>query len=115
MSPEENKAILLRFISELRNGNLSIIDEVCSPNFAFHSPNFPDWPRGLEGAKQLILTGPSMFSESQSTWDDIFAADDKVVIRFTIRGRYIGEVKNGFPKPGERFSMGAIAIYRFLD
>src|SRR5262250_2842836 len=107
MSPEENKAIFLRFLNELRNGNHSIVDEVCSPDFAFHSPNFPCWPRGLEGARQLILAGPSMFSESQSTLDEIFTADDKVVVRFTIRGRYIGEVKNGFPKPGERFAMGA--------
>jgi predicted ester cyclase len=94
---------------------LASFNEVCSPDFAFHSPNFPRWPRGLEGAKQLILAGPSMFSESQSTLDEIVAADDKVVVRFTIRGRYIGEVKNGFPKPGELFAMGAVAIYRFLD
>jgi hypothetical protein len=113
MSPEGNKAIFLRLVRELRNGNLSIVDEVCSPDFAFHSPNFPRWQHGLEGAKQLILAGPSMFSESQSTLDEIFAADDKVVVRFTIRGRYIGEVKNGFPKPGELFAMGAVAIYRF--
>jgi len=115
MSPEENKAMFLRFVRELRNGNLSIVGEVCLPDFAFHSPNFPRWPRGHEGAKQLILAGPSMFSESQSTLDEIFAADDKVVVRFTIRGTYIGEVKNGFPKPGELFAMGAVAIYRFLD
>ena len=41
MSAEDNKAILLRLFSELRKGNTSAIDEVCAPNFAFHSPNFP--------------------------------------------------------------------------
>ena len=115
MSAEENKKIFLRFIRELGKGNLGIIDEVCSPNFAFHSPNFPDWPRGLEGARKLIAAGPTIFSNAQTTIDDVFAADDKVVMRMTIRGTYIGEPKHGFPNPGEQFAMGAIAIYRFLN
>ena len=115
MSAEENKRIFLRFIKELGKGNLGIVDEVCAPNFAFHSPNFPGWPRGMEGARKLAAAGPSMFSEAQTTIDDIFAADDKVVMRMTLRGTYIGEPKHGFPKPGERFAMGAIAIYRFVD
>ena len=56
-----------------------------------------------------------MFSDAQTTLDDIFAADDKVVIRMTIRGTYIGEPLPGFPKKGERFAMGGVAIYRFVD
>jgi hypothetical protein len=44
MSAEENKAIFLRFVNELGKGNLDIVDELCSPDFAFHSPNYPDWP-----------------------------------------------------------------------
>jgi hypothetical protein len=53
MSAEDNKATLLRLFSELRKGNTSAIDEVCSPNFAFHSPNFLNWPRGLAGARAI--------------------------------------------------------------
>jgi predicted SnoaL-like aldol condensation-catalyzing enzyme len=115
MSAEENKKIFLRFIGELGKGNLDVVDEVCSPKFAFHSPNFPGWPGGLEGARTLAAAGPSMFSDAQTKIDDVFAADDKVVLRMTIRGTYIGEPKHGFPKPGERFAMGAVAIYRFVD
>ena len=44
MTADQNKTIFLQFIDELRRGNLAIIDEVCSPNFAFHSPNWPNWP-----------------------------------------------------------------------
>jgi ketosteroid isomerase-like protein len=115
MPAEENKKIFLRFIAELGKGNLGVVDEVCSPNFAFHSPNFPGWPGGLEGAKALVLAGRSMFSDARTKIDDVFAADDKVVLRMSIRGTYIGERKHGFPEPGERFAMGAVAIYRFVD
>src|SRR5690349_1317215 len=48
MTAEQNKAIFLRFIDELRRGNLAIIDEVCSPEFAFHSPN---WQNGREESR----------------------------------------------------------------
>ena len=115
MSAEENKKIFLRFIAELGKGNLDVIDEVCSPDFVFHSPNFPGWPRGPEGARTLVTAGRSMFSDAHTKIDDVFAADDKVVVRMTIRGTYIGEPKHGFPKPGERFAMGGVAIYRFVD
>lgn len=116
MSAEENKAIFLRFIEELLKGNYAIVNEVCAPDFAFHSPNFPGWPRGLEGARQLAVSGQSLFSsDTQATIDDIFAVDDKVVMRMTTRGTYIGEPKHAFPKPGERFAMGLVAIYRFVN
>ena len=114
-SAEDNKAILLQLFSELKEGKTSSIDEVCSPDFAFHSPNFPNWPRGLKGARALATLGPSLFSESQSTIDDVFAAEDKVVVRWSISGKYIGNPRPGFPNPGERFAMGAVAIYRFVD
>ena len=115
MSAEENKAIFLRFIDELVKGNLAVIDEVCSPNFAFHSPNWPDWPRGLEGARALVTLGRKLFADTQGSIEDIFAEGDKVVVRWASHGTYIGEAKAGFPSPGERFSQGAISIYRFVD
>jgi len=115
MLPEENKAIFERFIAELGKGNLAVVDEICAPGFAFHSPNFPGWPRGLEGAKKLASAGSSMFAEAETTIEDLFAAEDRVVLRMTIRGTYIGEPKLGFPRSGERFAMGGIAIYRFVN
>jgi len=115
MSLRDNKTIVLRLLSELGRGNLKVVDKVCSPDFAFHSPNFPNWPRGLEGARALATAGSSLFSDSQSTIEDVLAAEDKVVVRFSIRGTYVGEPKAGFPAPGERFSMGAVAIYRMVD
>lgn len=115
MSTEENKAIFLRLLDELRKGNLGIINEVCSPNFAFYSPQYPNWPRGLEGARQLITRSRSVFADAQPTVEDIFAEGDKVAVRWTIRGTYQGEAKPGFPTPGERGTLAAISIYRFAN
>ena len=100
MSAEENKAIFIRFMKELGKENLAIIDEVMLPHFAFHSPNFPGWPRGLAGARTSSSAGRSMFSDAQTKLDDIFAADDKGAIRMTIRGTYIGQRTTRLPKEG---------------
>ena len=74
-----NKAIFLRFLEELKKGNLSIIEEVCSPTFVFYSPHYPHWPRGLEGARKLVTPQPSM-PDLRATVEDIFAEGDKVAV-----------------------------------
>ena len=116
MTAEENKAIFSRFMRELRKRNLAIIDEVCSHNFEFHSPNFPNWPRGLGGARALATEGSRLIANGETTLDDFFATEDRVVVRMTIHGTYIGDQPlPGFPKKDERFVMGAVAIYRMAD
>jgi predicted ester cyclase len=115
MAAEENKAIFLHFLDELRKGNPGIIDEVCSPHFAFYSPQYPNWPKGVEGARQLVTRARVDFPDMHSTVEDIFAADDKVAVRWTFRGTYQGETRPGFPQPGERCTWGSISIYRFAD
>jgi hypothetical protein len=116
MTPEENKAIILRLVDELKKGNYDVVKEICSPDFAFYTPNFPGWPRGLDGARRLAKDGEHDYSpDTQLRIDDIFAADDKVVMRYSIYGTYLGEPKNGSPKTGEKFAMGIITIYRLVD
>ena len=117
MSPEENKAILLRFLKELGKGNVAIVDQFCAENFVFHSPTHPGWPRGLDGARQLaqaVVEHPD-YVDGQSKMDDILAVDDKVILRYSVFGTYVGEEKPGYPRKGERFASATIAIYRFVD
>ena len=100
MTTQPNKAIFLRFIDELRGGNLAIIDEVCSPDFVFHSPNWPDWPRGIEGARKLATYGSQLYRDVHTTIDDIIAENDRVAIRWTITGTWIGPQRPGSPPAG---------------
>jgi hypothetical protein len=93
MSAQENKAIFIRFIEELERGNVGIIDKVCSPDFRFYSPNSPNFPRGLEGARMLVDRGRN--SEARGRIEDIIAEDDKVAVRWTYTGVYRGESRPG--------------------
>ena len=115
MTAEQNKAIFLRFIDELSRGNLAIIDEVCSSDFVFHSPNWPNWPRGIESARQLAIYGRQLYQDAQTTLDDIIAENDRVAVRWTITGTWIGQLRPGAPPYGEKVTVGAMSWYRFVD
>ena len=115
MSAEENKATLLRAIDELNKGNLDFIDQTFSPNFAFYSPTAPNWPRGLEGARKMIIQLRAVIPDVHATVEDIFAEGDKVAVRWTFRGTYQGEARPGAPTPGERCVAVTISTYRFVD
>lgn len=79
MSAPDNKAIFLHFIEELGHGNIGIVGEACSANFRFYSPNSPDFPRGLEGARMLVSRGQN--SSAEASIEDIIAEGDKVAVR----------------------------------
>lgn len=115
MSTEENKATFLHAVDELNSGNLDFIDEVFSPHFTLYTPLYPDWPRGLAGARKMVTQLCSVLSDMQATVEDIFAEGDKVAVRWTFRGVYRGEARPDFPAPGERIVIAAISMYRFVD
>jgi hypothetical protein len=71
MSVEENKATIRRIIDELAKGNVGIVEEAFSRNFAYHSHRHTNPPlRGLDGARRM--TSGSDLAETQITIDDIF-------------------------------------------
>src|SRR5215472_7699790 len=115
MTAEQNKVIFLRFLDELRKGNFDIIAEVCSPNFTFHSPNWPNWPRGLEGARKLAAYGEMLYRDAYGTLDDIIAEGDRVAVRWTTAATWIGEQRPGLPAYGEKVVVGSMSWYRFVD
>jgi hypothetical protein len=112
---EQNKAIFLRFVDELRKGNLAIIDEVCSADFSFHSPNWPNWPRGIEGARKLATYGRQLYRDAHATIDDIIAENDSVAVRWTITGTWIGPQRPGSPPYGQPCAVGLMSWYHFLN
>ena len=115
MSAEENKATLLRLVEVFNNGNLAIIEEVFSSTTTFHSPYHPQWPRGQEGARQILRETLRVMPDVHATIEDIFAYGDKVTVRWTFRGTYQGELKPGLPALGERITTVSIAMYRFVN
>ena len=96
MSAEENKATVRRLIEALDTNNLSVLDDVLSPELA------QVWQGGIN-------TGP--FREHHVTITDMVAEGDKVVVRLATQGIHSGEWQ-GIPATGKRWTNRGVAFFR---
>ena len=114
MSPEDNKALVRRFVDEVQSkGNTDLIDEICSPEFVNHSA-----PSGLpadrEGIKILTTMFKGAFPDSYFSVEDMIAEGDKVVTRKTFHGTHEGEFM-GIPPSGRPVNVSLIDVVRISD
>lgn len=113
MSTEENKAIVRRFFEEgPSKGNLSIADELLSPDFAIHVP-LPASP-GVEGINEVITACRSAFEHLNVTVEDMIAEGNNVAARFTACGVHKGSFMD-LPATGKPITMTGIEIFRIQD
>ena len=113
MSAEENKALARRFMDEVYNkGNVDFIDEVVASNLVVHDPTSPEgMTSGVQSAKQFVEVYRNAFPDIQMTVEDLIAEGDKVVTRWTARGRHQGELM-GIPPSGNPVEVTGITVDR---
>jgi len=110
MSAEENMQIVRRIYEEVFDKhNLAVLDELYATDFVYHSPGNPDLNR--EGLKQGLSAYVAAFPDVGMTIEDIFAAGDRVAVRFTARGTHQGEYM-GVPPTGKQVTITSILIHR---
>ena len=112
MSPEENKAVVRRFLEEVfGGGNLELADELFAPDYVLHDPSVPGEVRGPEGMKQYMSMYRSAYPDTNFTIEDQIAVGDEVVTRWTGQGTHQGELL-GIPPTGERVTVTGIEFDR---
>jgi steroid delta-isomerase-like uncharacterized protein len=110
----ENMDASRRIIEEgFSGGNLDVIDEVSSDDFVSHDPIAGE--QDAEAAKQTMAGYREAFPDLQFTIEEIFAAGDKVVIRWTGNGTFENDLM-GLPATGEKGDpVEGITIDRYED
>ena len=112
MQPEENKAVVRRFIEEvIGGGNLELIDELFAPHYVLHDPAVPGEVRGPEGIKQYVGMYRGAYPDTRFTIEDQIAEGDEVVTRWTGRGTHQGELM-GIPPTGQEVAVTGIEFDR---
>ena len=90
-SPEANKSVVGRYFDEIMNkGDLAVIDELMTPDFAFHIPTLPDPMRGPEGMKQFVSGLRSAFPDAVLAPDYMIADEHRVAVRYQMSGTQEG-------------------------
>jgi steroid delta-isomerase-like uncharacterized protein len=109
---EENIATSRRGIEETFNrGNLDVIDEISADNFVDHDPLLGDQDK--DALKETIAGYREAFPDIHITVEDIFAAGDKVVMRWSGEGTFENEFMGLQPTGQKGDPVRGISIDRF--
>jgi predicted ester cyclase len=98
-----NEAIIRRYVDELNDRNLAILDEVVSPSVIFG----PDETLSLKEYRQLIVARIELLPGYHVTIDRASANGDEVSIEWTYRGKD--------QSTGEEVVGNAASAYRIVD
>ena len=113
MSPEENKAVVSRFVDEAQNkGRLDAVDEYLADDFVDHSA-LPGFTPDRNGVKQLFAMFRMAFPDFRAVVHDQLADGDKVVTRKTFHGTHKGEFL-GIPATGKEVTIEVTDILRVV-
>jgi steroid delta-isomerase-like uncharacterized protein len=114
MTIEDNTALVRRLFEAL-NAGLAASNTLRPDAFAPHE-TFCVAGHSLDYAAHAQFDAMlfTAFPDLQFTLDDLLAARDKVVARFTARGTQTGEFQ-GIPATGRAAAVSGIAIYRLAD
>jgi serine phosphatase RsbU (regulator of sigma subunit)/ketosteroid isomerase-like protein len=113
VSVEENKALVRRFLEEQAKGNLNVIDELLSPDFADRSL-LPGQGPTREDLKRAVTEILDAFSVISFSIEEQIAEGDTVVTKYkersVIRGAFVG-----LPPTGTEENFEGIYIHRISD
>ena len=114
MSPEENKALVRRFVEEVFNqGNLAAVDRFLAAEYR-DANALPGQEPGREGAKRAFSLYQEVFPDLRYTIEEMIAEGDTVVTRVTFRGTHRGAFL-GIPPTNRQVSVPAVHITRLVE
>jgi steroid delta-isomerase-like uncharacterized protein len=112
-TPEENKAVVRRFIGEVFvAGRAEAVDELVADDFVPHTWGGVD--QGREGLKQAMSRVGQGLDDVAMTVEDMIAEGDRVAVRLTSHARQVGEFM-GMPPSGREYEIGEIHLFRVAD
>ena len=109
---EHNKAIVRRLFAELwNNGNLSVADEIFSPNYAHFDPSTPDFGRGPDSEKRRVALYRGAFPDLHVTIEEVIAEGETVMTRWSCRGTHKSDF-NGLAPTGKHITITGVTVAR---
>jgi predicted ester cyclase len=114
--PDDYRAIYLRVIAAVQEGNFKALDDLLADDLVDHNP-IPGQSPGREGFKEWMASARQTFPDLSATVEDTVVENDRLAGRVTFRGTHSGSLAGvrGTNLPVEftafhivRFSQGKI-------
>ena len=113
MSTEMNKTVAQRYFAEIWNaGNAAAIDTLLTPDAIGHVPG--GTLQGRDLLKQRVQMLGSIYTAPCFTVEETLAEGDKVLARWTFRGRHSGEYM-GAAAVGKEVTVTGMNLFRIRD
>jgi len=109
MTLETNKDLIRKWINAWIANDLDVLDEIFAPDYRVNESLI-----GIAGVKQGVQFLHTVFSNISAELHELVAEEDRVVIRWTIRGRHAGDFM-GIPPTGRELALTGINIYQIID
>ena len=108
MSPDENKAMVRRYVEEIWNKkNYALSDEFIASDCLING----NLLGGPEGGNRWAMEWHTYFPDQQKTFEQIVAEGDLVAVHFTERGTHKAELY-GIAPTGKHIAWRVLAIFR---
>jgi steroid delta-isomerase-like uncharacterized protein len=109
MMLEENRSLIHKWLDAWINNDVGQIENLFAQEYSVN-----DRWIGVEGVKQSVQFLHTVFSDISAEPNEIVAEGDKVVLRWTVRGKQQGEFM-GIPPTGKIVELQGINIYHITD
>jgi steroid delta-isomerase-like uncharacterized protein len=108
VSTEANKAVVRRYVEEVRNrGRYELVPELIAADYDVGMPGLPAGPEGFRAMDAETRTG---FPDFQFTIEELIAEGDRVASHWTIHGTHLGPWR-GVPPTGRPVVMRGISVF----
>lgn len=115
-SIESNKSRVRRVYEQAWNErNLSVIDELYTPESVHHDPSNPEPLTGVEGIKRRISEVTEAFPDLTFAIEQVVAEDETVVVYWTVSGTQRGEFAGVPPTDTHVEGVQGVTLHRIAD
>ena len=110
--PKTNLNVIQRFYDAYNQKHEPILNEIIADDYVDYGHQPPG--RGLPGAKSDLQDIARGFEDARFDIDEMFGADDRVVVRWTVHGTHTGPFA-GLQPTQKKVAVSGISLYRVRD
>jgi steroid delta-isomerase-like uncharacterized protein len=104
--------VVQRFYDAYNKKHEAILNEIIADDYVDYGHQPPG--RGLPGAKSDLQDIARGFEDARFDIEEVFGADDRVVVRWTVHGTHTGPFA-GLQPTQKKIAVSGISLYRVRD
>ena len=109
MTIEDNKALIRKWLEAWKAEDVASLDKLFAPQYTVNGV-----PVGVEGVKQAVQFLHAALTDIAVELNDVVAEEDKVVVRWMVRGVHTGDFL-GIAASGKQLELHGIKIFQIVD